>query len=278
VEIVLGTAQLTRPYGVLSAEGSESGTDDSQSVLRLAEAHAVRAIDTAPVYGGAELAIGMSGTTLPIHTKLDPLLSDVESISESLARLERNTLEVVYSHRSLSVRDIQARVPDLRNRIGQDIVEHLGVSVYEPTELIAIVDCEAITALQCPFNVFDRRFNRELLSDFVGRGGKVFIRSVFLQGLLLAPSEKIPKALGVLEPFLQIFRSACLEWGYGPVEAALHFVHHELPFASLVIGTRSVVELNEIMEASNSVVGKDFIQFLQEVTSPPWDMVDPRQW
>ena len=278
VEIVLGTAQLTRPYGVLSAEGSWSGTDDSQSVLLRAGAHAVRAIDTAPVYGDAELTIGMSGTTLPIHTKLDPRLEDVESINQSCAQLRRNTLEVVYSHRTLNDHDVQSRFPDLRGRIGHDIVEHLGVSVYEPTELRAIVECQAITALQCPFNVFDRRFTRDLLNDFVGRGGKVFVRSIFLQGLLLAPSERVPEALRGLEPFLQIFRSVCQEWGYGPVEAALHFAHHELPFASLVVGARSVAELDEIIEASNSVVETDFIQFLQEMTSPPWDMVDPRQW
>lgn len=278
MDLVLGTAQLTRPYGIFADSWASELVPATQSLIETAHSVGFKGIDTAPVYGDAERSIGLAGTSLPLHTKLDPALEEEDSLRRSLQRLRRDSLEVLYFHKPLMRQDFVQRVPELRKRLSLDDVTHLGVSVYEVEECLMAIDCEAVTAVQVPFNVFDRRFSSQLFKDFIARGGRVFLRSVFLQGLLLSGPNRVPTALGDLTPYLVNFWEACRIAGVSPLSAAIWFTHESMPLGSLILGTRSVVELNEIAEASRASISFELLEVLADLAQPPWDMVDPRMW
>lgn len=278
MDLVLGTAQLTRPYGALANWRVPSGVSDTQDLVLSAEKWDFRGIDTAPAYGDAEASIGAAGTSLPIHTKFDPDLSEVESVRESLLRLRRKSIDIAYFHRPMASRQAIRMVPKIRNSLSRELVHKLGASIYDLRELPFLLDCEHITAIQCPFSVFDRRFSRELLADFVARGGQVYVRSVFLQGLLLVGSERVPEGHKELAPFLETFWEACREWEVSPVSAAIQFAHQSLPFAGLIVGTSRVEELEQIARASKVKVDRGFMDTLNEMKLPARHVVDPRQW
>ena len=250
----------------------------THDLILSAEKFGFRGIDTAPVYGDAESSIGAAGTSLPIHTKFDPGLSEAESVRESLLRLRRQSIDIAYFHRPMDSRPAIRMVAKIRKSLSRELVRKLGASIYDLRELPFLLDCEHITAIQCPFSVFDRRFSRELLADFVARGGQVYVRSVFLQGLLLAGSEGVPEGHRELAPFLETFWEACSEWEVSPVSAAVQFAHQSLPFAGLIVGTSRIVELEQIVRASEEEVYSGFMDTLNEMKLPSRHLVDPRQW
>jgi len=278
VDLVLGTAQLTRPYGVLARSQVTRAEDSSQSLVGCAEDLGFSAIDTAPVYGDAEVVLGSVRTHLQIHTKFHKDLSAENSVRSSLTRLRRSSLEIVYFHERLDREDYVKRVPETRERLDPEVVRNLGVSIYELDECLNAVECQAVSAIQFPFHVFDRRFRPDIFKDFIDRGGRVFVRSIFLQGLLLASSVDFPRRLAGLIPFLDRFWRVCREHGVEPLRAALWFAHHYHPRASLIIGTRSVIELTKIVETLSFVVPDGFIDALANLDEPEWAMVDPRNW
>lgn len=278
MKLILGTAQLTRPYGIFADSHVRESEPETQSLIKSAQDVGFKGIDTAPVYGDAERSIGLAGTSLPLHTKLDPALEEEDSLRRSLQLLRRDSLEVLYFHKPLMSQDFAQRVPELRKRLSLEAVTHLGVSVYEREECLMAIDCEAVTAVQVPFNVFDRRFSPDLFRDFIARGGQVFVRSIFLQGLLLSSPNKIPPALCNLTPYLRSFWEACRIAEVSPLSAAIQFTHESMPFGSLIVGTRSVVELKEIAEASRAGISLEFREVLAGLAQPAWDMVDPRKW
>ena len=278
MEVVLGTAQLTREYGITSRQNPAPKESSPRELLKSAEELGCIAIDTAPVYGAAEFEIGEAGTKLPLHSKLDPAVPAGESIRNSLKNLQRDYLDILYYHQGLTSSEVDTIDTEVRLSLDSGAVRRLGVSVYELAELGPLESARSITAIQAPFSVLDRRFTSDLFAGFVGRGGKVYIRSLFLQGLLLSRTQSVPPSVNSLTPFLREFWRICDEWEVDPIDGAMQFVHRELPFAGFVVGARNVEELTRIMRAREVRIDEGYFRALKEMDLPPWDTVDPRKW
>ena len=278
MEVVLGTAQLTREYGITSRQNLTTKESSPRELLKSAEELGCIAIDTAPVYGAAEFEIGEAGTKLPLHSKLDPAVPAGESIRNSLKNLQRDYLDILYYHQGLTSSEVDTMDTEVRLSLDSGAVRRLGVSVYELAELRPLESARSITAIQAPFSVLDRRFTSDLFAGFVGRGGKVYIRSLFLQGLLLSRTQSVPPSVNSLTPFLREFWRICDEWEVDPIDGAMQFVHRELPFAGFVVGARNVEELTRIMRAREVRIDEGYFRALKEMDLPPWDTVDPRKW
>lgn len=278
VEVVLGTAQLTREYGITSRQNPANKQSGPLEILKSAEKLGCSSIDTAPVYGSAEREIGEARTTLSVHTKLDPALPARVSLENSLKNLRRDYLDVVYYHQSLGTSNVDKIDREVLRSLDSGVVGRLGISVYELDELGLLDLARSVTAIQAPFNVLDRRFTSDLFAEFVGRGGKVYIRSLFLQGLLVSRTQSVPPAVNSLTPFLREFWRICDEWEVEPIDGAMQFTFRELPFAGFVIGARNVDELSRIMRARDARIAEGYFLALEGMELPPWDTVDPRKW
>ena len=124
--------------------------------------------------------------------------------------------------------------------------------------------------VQVPANVLDRRLDESgALMDLAASGAHVVVRSVFLQGILLASGGGLAD-----HPDVARFRDSI----GGQVSALEACVAHVrgLPWAThVVVGATSARELSEIVTAWQSCSPG-----LREASlaSSDLDLIDPRRW
>ncbi|MCC5954241.1 MAG: aldo/keto reductase [Acidimicrobiia bacterium] len=272
--IVLGTAQLTRPYGVLRSEGSH---DEGRRLLRRAVSLGVSALDTAPGYGEAEELIAAEATSTPVFTRLAAGVDPKESLRQSLGRLGRSEVELLYFH------DPEALVdPDLVERattLVSDGTAALGAAIYDPELLRMAADDPRIAAVQVPANLLDRRFTPDLLQRAADSGTAVHTRSVLLQGVLLRQPSGLPPSLGHLAEFVAAFDRAAAELGRPKLELAIGWVRSQPNVNSIVLGASSVSEFDALWQAATvPPLDQECLDVLTDLPCPPADAVDPRRW
>lgn len=275
-ELILGTAQLTRPYGI-TRDGA-TRPKEPKRVLEAASRLGIRAIDTAPAYGGAEAAIGHHGWQGTVHTKLQRGIDPYASLAASLKALRRDRVEVAYVHASDEVLDpAQSVVRAAAELVGQG-ADALGVSVYSEEEFEAAIRIPLLSVIQVPLNVLDRRFARTPTCTSDQARVRIIARSVFLQGVLLADPATLPPAVAGLGPLVARFRAIATTHGTTPAALAFAWLRTRTHVDGVVIGVQDEHELEEIVTAWRADVASDAIDGVEVLTTPVPNLVDPRRW
>lgn len=199
-KLVLGTVQFGLNYGI-SNTGGQTGFHEVCRILETAYERGIRTLDTAAAYGESESVLGnaLQETALAdkfnIVSKVMPLPENVddvqaeklirESLEKSLKNLRCSSLHTLLFHRE---RDWKfANV--LRQCKQEGLILNVGCSV--DGELPP--ESEKLEAVQVPGNLFDKRFFPFIKSR--KDNCTVYVRSVYLQGLLLMPEERVPLSL-----------------------------------------------------------------------------------
>jgi aryl-alcohol dehydrogenase-like predicted oxidoreductase len=273
VGLVLGTAQFVGGYGV-SRQNTRSSAAE---MLNAAFDNHFLAVDTAPAYGSAESEVGLSWRG-QIHTKFDKVQEARESVKRSLKATGRRQLDLVYLHDSTEVlKRSQSRVLSVaEGLLEEEVVLALGASIYDEPEFYAALEDPRIAAVQIPLNVLDQRFIREI-SSAKEAGKQVFVRSVFLQGVLtLSCDQLVEKNLTDLVPFVSAFQDQSNKIGKSYAQAALSFAR-SLDVCGAVVGFDTVRELSAAAVESEPLSKDEFEGFL-ELSLPKRELVDPRKW
>ena len=282
--IALGSAQFGSPYGATNIRGQVSRQEVTR-ILDLARNNGVTLIDTASSYGNAELTLGILGTQdFSVVSKLPSLGRDQEvgldwvknSLTESLARLRRNSLWGVLVHRphDLMGKNGDQLVTGLQNAKNEGFVAKVGVSIYDPSDLRWILERMDIDLVQCPLNVFDRRLVEEgWLTLLKRRGIEVHARSVFLQGTLLVGSNFLPLELESWRENFVHFETWSRSIGATPLQAALAYPLAQEGVDKLIVGVTSEIELTAILN-SLRLNTSEFPDF--NANDP--DLINPVNW
>lgn len=237
-QLVLGTAQLGSAYGVNNSVGKPSFSQ-AASVLNAAVENHVRLVDTAEGYGDSERFIGeyrrSHGDAFGVCTKLS--VSDGrESITgrdlrkrvqAAAVRLFSPSFFIYYLHAFEMCRD-EGLLDALVAEREDGAMLHVGVSVYEPSELRFVLDyaAGAIDAVQIPLNVFNCSgwFAEGLLQRAKEEGVLLLARSIYLQGLVFkAPDDPMVLNLG-LGGAISGFRALADDAGWDAANLAASFV------------------------------------------------------
>jgi aryl-alcohol dehydrogenase-like predicted oxidoreductase len=254
MELILGTAQLTRPYGIFATV--RDGADDeveglggrhgaADNLLRTAVDLGVTTLDTAPAYGDAETVIGASGLPFSVHTKLAPGLVPEDSLTGSLVRLQRDRVDVLHLHDPDAVHDpvmLAAAMRLVGERVGT-----LGASVYTAAAARAAAEA-GLGAVQVPLNLLDRRIDDALLRELAAAGVRVLARSALLQGLLADPARGLGRVPG-LDGALRTFARAAATLGRDPLELALGWVRARPSVGAVVLGAEDAGQLRRLHSA-----------------------------
>lgn len=278
MELVLGTAQLIRPYGVLGGNVSKHSVAEATALLECSEVFGFTALDTSPVYGDAEQFIGRSGVVLPVHTKLLPGVGAAHSVEASLRRLRRNFLDVVYLHQPLGLGAGQQELLADLSRLKGENVGAVGVSIYEESEFELALSNPLIDVIQVPYNVFDRRFGPRRIAEASSQGKLVFARSIFLQGILLVGSDSLPDSVMHLQQGIEQLRDFSGSRFVSPLELAMAFAQANSGLAGLVVGASNRADLQEISAAASFNSPADLLGELERMDWPLWPETDPRRW
>lgn len=262
--LALGTVQLGMPYGVANFTG-QPAIEDARRILDAAWSAGIRCFDTAQGYGDSEWVLGswwrdrLQPEDFRVVTKLNPRLDPRDeaallwAVEQSLERLGAHPLWGLMLHRENWLGYWGGKLGRVLEQVqSRGWVERLGVSVYTPDRALEVIGNPAFTILQAPLNVFDRRMIRAGILDAARqKNKKVFLRSVYLQGLVLMDIADAARAVPAAGRAVTALERFCSESGVSRGRFAFGYVRHRAPEAVIVIGAESVRQVAENIVLAN---------------------------
>lgn len=281
----LGTVQFGLDYGVTNAAGRVA-PEDVNSILDRAASDGISTLDTAFLYGESEAVVGRSGrqAAFEIITKTDKV-SGARNAGEAADRIER-AFEISLSRLGVAgvdgllVHDVNDLLGIHADAVWRRLTElratgrarRVGVSVYEGHEIDRLIGRFDFDLVQLPFNALDRRLAENgQLSALAARGVEIHARSIFLQGVLLQPPERLPAKLAPLRPVVTAMRESFTRAGLTVMEGLIASVLHQSEIDRIIVGTTSLRDLEEIVSAATRV-GRPELAYLPD----RWDVSDVR--
>lgn len=283
--LVLGTVQFGLPYGVANKVGQPDQTAVT-NIVRTAWEQGIKEFDTAQDYGVSEDVLGVAFTQLGITAKavvISKINPDIDhnnvramtdALDESLKRLGIPCLEGLMLHQEGLISLWHEGLGDiLKGFVASGKVRRLGVSVYSPDKALEALNIDGMSIVQVPSNILDRRFERRGIFELACQEKKqIYIRSVFLQGLILMNIDDLPSGMSSGKQVLEKINALAPELGLTRQELALGYLKSRMPQAKLIVGVDTVQQLMVNVMAWK----KDFPAILQKRVLEEFDQVDEK--
>jgi len=294
-KLSLGTAQFGSNYGISNQYGRPKEIE-AYEILKIAHDIGIKYIDTAPAYGESEQIIGrfmgeIVKNYFSIFTKLskfehetirkNDIINIKKSFYSSLENLNAQSIHGVLIHDAsvLKSRGIENLINFLTDLKHQKLIQSIGISIYDMDEIPIILNTMPCNVIQMPFNILDQRpIQGGIFSKLHSLDIKIQVRSIFLQGLLLMPLDKIPIAFLEIIPTLKKIHEIADHFQCSLLECALHFVANFSEVHTILIGVNKPHELYELYEACQKRMNHDLLKALKEMSVDDIKMIDPRQW
>ena len=287
--LVLGTVQLGMPYGIANKTGQPNHTTATE-IIRKAWESGIREFDTGQGYGESETVLGKVFAVLGIAqkvlviSKFDPQLNHLDAkalstaLDQSLQRLGILSLYGIMLHREQFLLDWDQGLGNiLRNCVQTSRVQHIGISVYSPEKAIQALNTKGIDFVQLPTNILDRRFEKAKVFELARKKQKrIYIRSVFLQGLLLMEPTEISEKMTHVKPIVERIKILSKDLGLTPQELALGYLKLEMPDSQIVFGAEQPMQVKRNVECWTknyspsiaSAVKKTFKDISENIINP----------
>lgn len=291
--LTLGTVQFGLNYGIANRVGQPS-YEVAREIIACACESGVTCLDTAAQYGESEEAIGRALSDLGIADRMvvatkvchlaDGLSVDEadalveESVVRSLERLRMDSLPICLFHSESNFLSYADSLLKLKQR---GLVRRAGSSVNTPGAGLRIVQSGLADVLQMPSSVLDRRFVRVgICEEAAKRGTALFVRSIYLQGLLLMPEEDILTELADVIPVRCGLRSLAEQAGMTMAELAVRYMLGISGVDSLVVGVDTVGQMRENIELfGRGPLPPDLFKAIDEVVPDlPESILFPGNW
>ena len=217
-------------------------------------------------------------------TKLPPLPEGIrddklwlnEQVQASLKNLRVESLSGLLMHKSsdLFKKSNAPLLSGLRKLKETGVVNKVGVSIYNPSELDALADRGIeIDIVQAPFNILDRRIessgwlNRLALADI-----EIHTRSVFLQGLLLQSKIQRAPYFNKWAKHFAIFDEWVNDTGQTRLGASLNFVYSRAKISKVIVGVQDRGQLRGVVKSisldRHSLVSSDLAIYDDSLINP----------
>jgi aryl-alcohol dehydrogenase-like predicted oxidoreductase len=284
--LMLGTVQFGLEYGVANTAGKPS-FERVCEIIQAAYAGGVRSLDTAAAYGASEEVVGAALARLGLRdgmtvvSKVPPLgdVAEAEaealieaSVRRSLERLRLERLPVCLLHREEDLRFM----PLLERMVGKGLIAAAGVSLDSARYL---KEAAAVRHVQLPYNVLDRRFDSfwRVAQD---NGIQLYARSVYLQGLLLMPEERIGAGLAEVIPVRRKLEALAREAGCTMSELCMRYALSNPAIHSVLTGVDTPEQLRENLRvAALGPLPADMLERVRScVPALPESLVRPALW
>lgn len=289
MKIALGTVQFGMDYGITNKQGRTS-KNEVKEILAYANKNGINILDTAPGYGDAEKVLGcFHNNEFEIITKTphfnNPELTkkDIQFLTDTFnLSLKNLNVSKVYGLMIHNVLDCYKSGSDnlfstLYRLKKEGVVQKVGVSVYTPEDIEMLLNNFSFDIIQFPLNILDQRIlEKGLIQELKSRDIEIYVRSAFLQGLLLESIEKIPKKyIEYVTPYFNEIESQ----GLTKVESVLLFLNKIKEIDYVVLGVNNLSQLKRNMEAYNKIQHLEHIRIdFSKYAVNELDIIDPRRW
>jgi len=284
LNFVLGTATFGGNYGIANQDKIQTEQECTE-ILRVAKQLDIYTLDTAPLYGNSESIIGKfhrSGRHFLVNSKVseehnfdsNKIIGDLRA---SITKLGISQFSTVYFHRPEKLAEYpKGHVNEtLEKVLSSGLLGSLGASVYTEAEVQYISEnFPKITHFQVPENIMDRRLvNSQLVNDLFRDGYHFYVRSIFLQGLLLMGSTQGGEKLAGTSAGLSQLENYCSSKNISVLDACINYASTIEWCTGIVIGAASANQLRLIVNYRKSDI-------VLELLPKPFDkeVLDPRRW
>ncbi len=296
-KLILGTVQLGINYGI----ANKKGLPDVKSrfdILRTALSGGINTLDTAMAYGESENIIGeylenCKNYKKPyIVTKISGLKHYmkqkevyeycIDSVKLSAERLKVDKIPILllHSYDELKIGG-KAALEALEFLKSEGKIGIAGISLYATDDFDTIMQYPVIEAVQVPMSIFDLQLiTNGVLNDLKQKGLIVFIRSVFLQGLMFLKPEELTKNLTKAAPYIEKLNEISQREKISIAQLATVFIRDMAGVTGLVLGCETVSQIKQNIDLIESLsLPNKLTEELFEVFSDfPRDVTDPRTW
>ncbi len=290
--LVLGGVQFGLPYGIANSTG-RPGDEELRRILALAENSGVTHVDTATGYGDSEERIGAAlaaKSPLKIVTKLPPDVSSAQNardaVAQSLQRLRRKRLDAVLLHR---FEHFHAAGGVIWRALSEDQaagrVDRIGVSIYHPDQLRALLDEPAVGLIQLPFNILDRRWLAPDLQAEIAARADVILhgRSALLQGLLsLGDPARWPCDASLAKRCIEVLERLAASFSRRSIiDLCFAYARAQAWLAGIVVGAETASQMAENIDLfrTPALTAEQLAQVAQQIPSDiPESLLDPSRW
>lgn len=286
---VLGTAQLGMDYGIANVCGQPSEKLACE-IVKTALGYGVNCFDTAQAYGNSEVVLGGAfkycevDPDIKIVSKLSPELQLTDSgtveqsIETSCQNLGVDQLWCLILHRAdwLDVWD-EGLGKVLTDAVRRGVIKYLGVSTYWPKEARRALENSDIQIVQVPCNAWDQRMKTAGVFELAKTLNKLcFVRSIYLQGLLIMSTEEVRKRLPKATRISQQWHKLAEGYNLRPLELAIGFAKSlQLPLVIGVDDSAQIIEnfsLFEEVELPGKIIEDTRLHVDDE------DIIIPSRW
>ena len=290
--LVLGTVQLGMRYGV----NNKSGQPDlrtAEGIIKAAWEGGIREFDTAHAYGESECVLGKVIKRLEIEnevkviTKLSPNQNHLaplklrQTLEKSLEYLHISKLYGVMLHREELLDQWDKGLGEtLSDLVSDGLVDHIGVSVCSPQKSLEALEIDDIKMVQVPSNIIDRRFeNAGVFQSAESKFKIIYVRSIFLQGLLFVDPNNIPPSMFFASQILKMFELLANKAEISKQQLALGYVREVYPKAKILFGAETISQVKANLEIWGHTLSPCIIKEAQELFQDVKERVlNPSLW
>lgn len=283
-KIVIGTANFDKIYGIQKRKLPKKIINSK--ILKILLRSKIKFLDTAfdydnKLFKGSNLKRFkiINKVKLP-KKKIDFYIKNFENIVISkLKTLGIDHFDYLLIHKSndLKGKNGQIFLNKILNLKRNKYIKKVGVSIYEPKELLMIYKNFIPDLVQAPLNIFDQRIINSNFYDLIKKNDtKLQIRSIFLQGILLKDINELKKMKVNKKLITKIstFEQLCKKNNISRLEACVSFVKNIKDIKFITIGFNSDIELKQILKSFKS---KKKI-YLKQSNIVEKKLIDPRKW
>ena len=284
-KMILGSAQFGDLYGVLKNK-KKLKESEVRNIIKISKKNKITYLDTADQYKSFKKILKKQNLKKwKISIKLSSKVINKQNteakfnnfIFKSLKSLKQKNFEYLLFHRSqdlftLKGRKIYKYLTILKQK---GFINKIGISVYSPNEIKNVIKKYKIDVIQAPYNIFDQRLNnRRLLKKLKVMNIELHARSIFLQGLLLAKKNKIPKKFLKWKNKFNSWHNFLIKNKTTALLECLNFVFSNKNIDKFIIGVNSVNNLKQIVLLKKKFIKRNFDVF----KSKDINLIDPRKW
>ena len=193
--LVLGTAQLDKNYSLSKKNLNEI---NFKKIINLAKKNKNFFIDTSLGYKNSENILSQFDLNkFKVITKFDNIKKNIINeliMSKKKMKIKKFYGVLFHNEKELMKKSTKEFLNFVELLKENNITKRVGASVYSLKNLNLIIKKFDLDLIQIPGNVFDKRFlNKELLDLLKEKRIKIFLRSVFLKGVLINKRNRIKK-------------------------------------------------------------------------------------
>lgn len=288
-KLALGTVQFGIDYGIANKVGQVDHFN-SKKIIEIAKINNIKLLDTASFYGESEKILGKNDISkFKITTKIKNLVNNKiltrdffeNLIHTSLKNMNINKIYGVLFHSSENLKGKNGlNILKILNSIKlSGLIEKIGVSIYDPSELDFIEDLSMIDIIQVPLNIIDRRI---IFSGWLDRlhdkNIEVHTRSTFLQGLLALPRNQIPQNFNKWAAKWDMWNKVLKNYNLSSIDLSLNYSLSIEKVKYVLVGVDSPIQLEKIILASKKKINREIIEKFDFMISNNKYLINPTLW